>query len=283
MKMGLGHKLAFHCVVSGHCVLKVGSRTLSLSASELVLLPEGDNHQLLSEPSAQARSTSELFGNKSAQEIRQMTHGGAGPTCELICGTLKLNPWGQQLLSHTAPVIRIDISSTPTISAILGLIHTEQNLCAPGYERSSSCLMEAALIQLFRLLIDQPDSQLNTLKALADPMLSPALAAIHNRPDNHWTLIQLAALTHRSTATFNRHFKAAMGISPIRYLNRWRVYKASETLKHSNASVLNVALEYGFQSADVFIRNFRQQMGLTPGEYRKQQRQLSEDRRPPES
>jgi AraC family transcriptional regulator len=40
-------------------------------------------------------------------------------------------------------------------------------------------------------------------------------------------------------------------------------------LKNTNKRIIDVAVEYGFESQESYIRAFNQMFGVTPGEYRK--------------
>ncbi|KAB1072358.1 helix-turn-helix transcriptional regulator [Methylobacterium planeticum] len=67
---------------------------------------------------------------------------------------------------------------------------------------------------------------------------------------------------------FARLFREATGVTPHRYVTNRRVHAAREALALDQASLLEIALAYGFGTQDNFIRVFRKSTGLTPGQYR---------------
>lgn len=68
---------------------------------------------------------------------------------------------------------------------------------------------------------------------------------------------------------FSRVFIQATGHSPYDYLMRRRVAAAAEEVAAGNASIVDIALRYGFGSPDTFARAFRRCFGLLPSEARR--------------
>lgn len=79
----------------------------------------------------------------------------------------------------------------------------------------------------------------------------------------------LARRAGMSPRTFARHFRAATGTTPLRWLNRQRIVRAQEMLEASDAGIDEIADECGFGSAQLFRLHFRRQLGTTPSRYRK--------------
>lgn len=66
-----------------------------------------------------------------------------------------------------------------------------------------------------------------------------------------------------------RMFSSILGESVGRYINRRRLYKASEQLIYSEQKVIDIALECGFESSEAFSRAFKTAFGCSPVDYRK--------------
>ena len=64
-------------------------------------------------------------------------------------------------------------------------------------------------------------------------------------------------------------FRAATGLTPHQYLLRVRVKQAQALLKDRSKRLIDVALACGFSSDAHFSRIFRQVVGATPSEYRR--------------
>ena len=78
----------------------------------------------------------------------------------------------------------------------------------------------------------------------------------------------LAKIFYVSENHFCRMFKKTVGISPIDYINEYRVGKAELLLKKTDLSVTAIAAEVGFENANYFSRVFRKIKKLSPTEYR---------------
>lgn len=83
-------------------------------------------------------------------------------------------------------------------------------------------------------------------------------------------LAELANACNLSSSHFIHLFKAETGFSPIAYLLRMRMDRASQLLATTFLSVKQVIAEVGFNSKSDFYRHFRKRFGVTPTEYRKQ-------------
>jgi transcriptional regulator GlxA family with amidase domain len=59
-----------------------------------------------------------------------------------------------------------------------------------------------------------------------------------------------------------------MSVTPIAYLNRYRISRARTLLEESMRSVTDVALEVGFTDLANFSRAFHREVGMTPNAYR---------------
>jgi transcriptional regulator GlxA family with amidase domain len=83
---------------------------------------------------------------------------------------------------------------------------------------------------------------------------------------------ELARRAGLSTRSFNRRFRAALGASPLDFLQRARVRAARELLRASNLGVGEVAHRSGFADASHFSRCFARETGCSPRDYRRQVR-----------
>lgn len=66
-----------------------------------------------------------------------------------------------------------------------------------------------------------------------------------------------------------RLFASVLGESVGHYINRRRLYDASEKLVHSNKRITDIAFDSGFSSSEAFSRAFKSVFGCSPSAYRK--------------
>lgn len=82
------------------------------------------------------------------------------------------------------------------------------------------------------------------------------------------TLAQLAKCARYSPFYAARAFKECTGKSPFEYIRLRRLSVAAERLESTSERIIDVALDFVFDSHDGFTRAFTRQFGLTPSRFR---------------
>lgn len=67
---------------------------------------------------------------------------------------------------------------------------------------------------------------------------------------------------------FSRIFKDMTGVPPIDYVRKRRLSSAARDIAESTLPIIDIAVRWGFESAETFIRAFEAEHGITPGHYR---------------
>jgi len=83
--------------------------------------------------------------------------------------------------------------------------------------------------------------------------------------------ISIAALAKRfglSSRTLARRFRAATGLAPQAYLQGLRVAEARDLLRHTNLAVGDISWRVGLNDTSYFAKLFRENVGMTPLQYR---------------
>ena len=63
-------------------------------------------------------------------------------------------------------------------------------------------------------------------------------------------------------------FMQTLQLSPLDYLNQFRVNKAIELMKNTELSLKEIGFACGFNSPQHFCRVFKQQVGINPRDFR---------------
>ena len=94
--------------------------------------------------------------------------------------------------------------------------------------------------------------------------------------DNHFkeslTLEQLAGLAHLNKYYLSHTFRREFGVSPINYLISRRIEESRFLLRETDHSLSLIAQMLGFSTLSYFSQSFRRVEGMSPMEYRKQNR-----------
>ncbi|MCI8991121.1 MAG: AraC family transcriptional regulator [Eubacterium sp.] len=69
---------------------------------------------------------------------------------------------------------------------------------------------------------------------------------------------------------FCRFFKKAIGLSPIEYVNEYRIKQSLRLLEETDCPVMEICLECGYNNLGNFLREFRKRTNTTPLQYRKE-------------
>ncbi len=124
-------------------------------------------------------------------------------------------------------------------------------------------------------VLSQVETALSHSKRLggqASQTVRQAMAFIH---ENYAEPISRADLARHVSITeryLTHCFRQEMNITPMAYINRYRVKRAKMLLEKGNLNVTEVALAVGFSDGGYFSRVFREEVGLTPGAYQRGER-----------
>ena len=97
----------------------------------------------------------------------------------------------------------------------------------------------------------------------------PAFRLVEARYAEHLSLDQLADAVHLHPAYFSTLFKRVTGLSPLRFLVRYRIERARDLLLASDEPLGEIARRTGFYDAAHLIHVFRRVEGVAPGSYRR--------------
>ena len=84
----------------------------------------------------------------------------------------------------------------------------------------------------------------------------------------------LAASAFLSIGRFTEVFREEVGCSPREYLGQVRIRAAKSLLIETDLNVSSVATQTGFTDPSYFARFFRQQLGVSPSEFRRERRSI---------
>ena len=67
-----------------------------------------------------------------------------------------------------------------------------------------------------------------------------------------------------------RLFKKETNMSVLEYVTEQRILRAKELLLSTDSSIENIAVQLGYYNYTYFMKVFKRNMGMNPGQYRKQ-------------
>ena len=98
--------------------------------------------------------------------------------------------------------------------------------------------------------------------------IEPLLAEVKDNLQGDLDLDALARVFGASPFQFHRKFSTAVGETPRRLIERLRLERAAYLLAVTQARVIDIALDVGFESHETFSRAFRRRFACSPTEWR---------------
>jgi AraC-like DNA-binding protein len=156
-------------------------------------------------------------------------------------------------------------------AGITQLIQRLVFLCAEDHPAKDTFVNMSLRELLIRLLeAESRDQHLRDPggRATSQP-ITAAVTYILNHLDERLTVDQLSQLACMSTSGFHRAFKNEMGCSPVEFINEERIKLGASLLQRGDATIQEVALRCGFNSASYFTRVFKQKLGIKPTSFQR--------------
>lgn len=153
----------------------------------------------------------------------------------------------------------------PEICSILYRIHTTYEYPAFG----SEIVVKQLLLHCFGLMLKDATAEERPVHSSKSKLVKEILDYMENNYTEQITLSDMAAHVHISREYLCRIFSRMSGMSPITYLNRYRVQKSMELLLETDKSITEIAHLCGFNHSSYFNKLFLGIAGCRPTEYRK--------------
>lgn len=284
---GVDHLIEFHGVVEGSCwAATAGESPVRLVAGDLVLFPQGDAHAISSAPGLRAAQVdrSLYFAPRppqlpysisvSGDVVTTARLEGRGDRTTVACGFLGLDarPFNPLLASlpRLLHVPGTSLGADSWIATFLRAVVVESSDRRPGGEAVLERMSEMLFVEVLRRYADGlPAGETGWLAALRDPSVGRALAALHEKPEEPWTLERLGEEAGLSRSTLHERFVDLLGQPPMQYLTQWRMQVAAGLLRDTGAKLVDVALRVGYDSEAAFCRAFKREVGVAPGAWRR--------------
>jgi AraC-like DNA-binding protein len=272
MHPGAERLILFHVVASGRCwVSGADGERHWASAGEVIVLPYGDAFLMGGVEPVGPVSITRVVPPPPWTEMPIVRHGEGGQGTDIVCGFLySEDPLFEPALRVFPPAFVVRPPPGPARTWFDASIAyaLEESSGQRGGLRSTK-LPELLLIEVLRLhLATAPASDRGWLTALRDPVLAPAMRAIHAAPERKWTVFDLAMEGAVSRSLLDGRFRSVLGLSSIRYVNEWRMRVAQDLLATTDITVGAIARRVGYDSEEAFSRAFKRARGQSPSLWR---------------
>jgi AraC-like DNA-binding protein len=266
-----------HLVIDGECMVRSTRDEATLRAGDLVFLPNGESHLVGSSMDAPATAISSLLRASVAGELPPVRLGGTGRATRLISFTFSCERHLADALLAALPrftfVDMTGAASVEWLSDALALSLSSSDAPAQGASATRSGLAALVMVEaLSRFVQSQPRGGKGWLAGLNDRYVGRALALVHGRPSEAWTVEKLGRQVHLSRSALAERFSDVMGEPIFAFLTRWRLQLAAEALLTGVRPIRLVAKDAGYESAGAFSAAFKRAFHRTPTAWRRKRR-----------
>lgn len=169
---------------------------------------------------------------------------------------------GQLLLASQPPP-----ALQPGLAALLDRVVAVNEAAAPYYQLETRIL----LLQFFLQLLQARPTLLQA-GGVRNEMQKSMLLYLQQHYQRRISLEELAARFHLSPKYLSRYFRVHFRMTLSQYICHLRLTHAQRLLETTDLPVTEVALQSGFPSVSLLIRQFKPVYGVPPLQYRKRHR-----------
>ena len=169
------------------------------------------------------------------------------------------------LLSSLLPELVV-VRGEYRLAMLMQLLGDEAVGSKPGREVVLQHLLEVLLIEALRSAAELGDLP-GLVRGLSDERLAVAIRSMHAKPDRGWTVAELARESALSRSGYHDRFQSAVGMTPMEYLQTWRLALAKDLLRKREASLSEIARRVGYRSASAFSVAFTRNVGVSPARF----------------
>lgn len=157
----------------------------------------------------------------------------------------------------------------PQLAGLVKGIMEEMRIKKEYYIEAVHGMLNAILYEIARINGGEEEQTVSEVRRSGLNSIAEALSYISVNYAEPIRIEMLADLCHMSETHFRRLFTEYMKMTPVEYINMVRIQMACEFMKRSNASMSNIAVKCGFTTPSTFNRNFKQLLGITPYQWKK--------------
>ncbi|MBO4636181.1 MAG: AraC family transcriptional regulator [Clostridiales bacterium] len=257
------HELLY--VRSGKVNFTVEGKTVTLEKGNTIIVRPGREH-CVRIPSGSADTVVLYFGFSRNKDSKSDT---SATSLESFLDFAE----GEEPDTTSSDYIVLSGNYKKSISNIVDRIADEKKEAEISSDLMLQLLTVELMVVLYRAMKREWEASLRVRNGKARELVTIAKEYIDENYDRGITIADASSYVFLSQGYFTRAFRDEFGISPMNYLMKKRIERACTLLSQDEIKVSGVASRAGFSSPQRFNVAFRKQMGMTPLEYRKVQKE----------
>ncbi|MFV0529563.1 MAG: AraC family transcriptional regulator [Lachnospiraceae bacterium] len=275
----------FTLINRGTCIHKFRGVEVPLIAGDLFLIPPDEAHAYVMHPDSAL--TNCYFSPERIEHLSEFMDKNQLRKQEIPSGVDDVRyQWERLLSSPIYPSIAQNASAltAPDHLSKQGVLHlppaeafdVEQLLSRIDTESDElqfeTAYMKTAVLQMILIIFRRARNnfpqhtphQVNRKKQL----IINSMTYLERHYQEQITVQEMADASSLSESYFRSIFKHVTGLSPLNYLNRFRIIKSLEFIQEYDLPMSEIASMVGILDSNYFSRLFKKVMGCTPREFR---------------
>lgn len=246
--MHMHAEFEFLYLYSGEMDVRTGNKHFLLHENEAVFIPSNVIHCATSDRSCHYAAL--VFGDSFLVDFRDIEADKYFPPALYASDTAAVKiteqtSWEQNILSNLKYILQNDI------------------------EDKKELFVKGHLLIIWQQMHQYVFSSHGTnIGADTINNLQKVIHYIKNNYSHDIPLDELAQEAHMSRSHFCRQFKEFTNLTPMEYLNRFRIMKCCEYLTSTDWDIKKIIYTCGYNNISYFNRVFKKEIGCTPSEYR---------------
>lgn len=151
------------------------------------------------------------------------------------------------------------------------------------HSRAAEGIELEALVYLLMIIMAQAagSALLNLRDEESRKLIEPSLQFVSENFTQEIRISQMASSCAMSESYFRKVFSSIMGMTPLEYVNRYRINRSMSLLRTTEETILRIAVENGFPSIATYNRNFYRFVGKSPADWRESTRIIKDESEAP--
>jgi len=267
-------EIKFALMLNGSGVMKIQSskNLIPLSGGDVLIILDDSEFSISDKASSRMIDCADFKKYKVGNIIQ---FGGGGSLTTFVIGRFEISQPDAKPILDVLPKFlhfKLNKNRTHSFQSVLELLALETEQPGLASESMINRLCEMLFIHAIRVYTNEISQRNNGwLAGLTDRQLGVGIRSIHDQLEKNWTVESMATCAGMSRSAFASKFKTIVGQSPLEYLTRWRMHKASALIRQNDSNVSEISHAVGYESESAFTKAFKREMGETPSEFRKRQ------------
>lgn len=261
---GLMPRLRYSCMVDESSSQMPRSMHMHKDMIEILLVYEGTGIYIIGDGKYTAKKGDIIFYNSN---VVHDEFGGLGTGLATYClGISNLHLNGMEPNKIISDKYHPIVSSKEHFSEFLNMMELIQNnIENKNMIEFCNTIAKGFIIKACSLI----DENCITKETKEHSLAIKIKAFIDEHYKESISLEKIAQAVNINRYYLSHVFKTTIGFSPMQYVTRRRIGEAQNLLINTDMSITQIAASLGYNNSNYFQNVFRQNVGLTPGTYRK--------------